>query len=183
MPRRSSVFALPGEVRDELNARLVGNGFSDYEGLAVWLDEQGFAISKSSLHRHGKGLQEDFELAMADVQKTSALARAWSQSDEDEKGDMLDATARIVQDHLLRIAIALRNVESEPTESAKHLSQVTRALADLGRMSIGQKKWAHEVKTRTQERLTKMEGEAKSGKRHLDLETIKQIREELYGIV
>lgn len=180
MPRRSSIFALPAEIRDELNARLVGNGFSDYEGLAAWLNEQGYAISKSSLHRHGMGLQEDFELAMSDVQKTSALARAWTQSDEDEKGDLLDATARIAQEHLLRISIALRKVESEPAVAAKHMSQVTRALADLGRMSIGQKRWAHEVRGRAQSAADAAAKIAKKG--GLSSDSVNEIRRQILGI-
>lgn len=188
MPRRSAVSALPAAVRDELNARLVANGFGDYEALSAWLAQQGFAISKSALHRHGSALEADFEAAMADVQRTTALARAWAQSDEDEQGDLLDATARMLQDALLRITIAMRKAEAEAEESdpgaaARTLSQVTRALADLGRMSIGQKKWALEVKGRLAAKMADLETEAKGGNGRLDPETLRRVREEIYGLV
>jgi len=188
MGRRSAVLALPPEVRDELNARLVGNGFSDYEGLSDWLESQGWTISKSALHRHGSALEADFDAAMSDVARTTALARAWAKSDDDERGDLLDATARMLQDALLRITIAMRRAEAEaeesnPAEAAKTLSQVTRALADLGRMSIGQKKWALEVKGRLAAKMSELETEAKGGKSRLDPETLRIVREEIYGIV
>ena len=73
MPRRSGVTGLPPEIRDELNARLVANGFSGYEALSEWLEEQGYSLSKSALHRHGSVLEADFEAAMSDVQRTTAL--------------------------------------------------------------------------------------------------------------
>ena len=57
MPRRSGVTGLPPEIRDELNARLVANGFSGYEALSEWLEEQGYSLSKSALHRHGSVLE------------------------------------------------------------------------------------------------------------------------------
>lgn len=188
MGRRSAVSALPVELRDELNARLVANGFSGYEALSEWLDKQGYSLSKSALHRHGSALEADFDAAMSDVQRTTALARAWAKSDDDEQGDLLDATARMLQDALLRITIAMRKAEAEaeesnPAEAAKTLSQVTRALADLGRMSIGQKKWALEVKGRLAAKMADLENQAKDGKGRLDPETLRRVREEIYGLV
>jgi 2,4-dienoyl-CoA reductase-like NADH-dependent reductase (Old Yellow Enzyme family) len=121
MPPRSKIYDLPQDLREELNERLVNTGFQDYDGLTDWLEERGFKLSRSAVHRYGRGLQEEFEEAM-------------------------DATARIVQDQLLRITIAMRKAEHEPEKAAKHLSSVTRALADIGRVSLGQKKWARELR-------------------------------------
>lgn len=146
MPRRSKVYDLPAGLRDELNERLVSSGFQGYEQLAGWLEERGFNVSRSSVQRYGQDLQEEFELAMGDVRKTTELARAMTSDQDDESGVLIDATARIVQDQLLRITIAMRQAETEPEEAAKHLSKVTRALADIGRVSLGQKKWAREVR-------------------------------------
>ncbi|WP_259302619.1 DUF3486 family protein [Thermomonas sp. S9] len=57
------------------------------------------------------------------------------------------------------------------------LSLAARAIAEASRASIGQKKWADEVRLR----LDEVERVAqKSGKR-LDAETFKTIREWLYG--
>lgn len=146
MPKRSKVYDLPPEVRDELNQRLVGNGFQGYEGLAAWLAERGFQVSRSAMQRYGKDLQQEFELAMGDVRRTTEMARAFTEDDDDSRGSLVDATARIVQEQLLRITIALRNAEHEPDKAAKYMATVTHALADIGRMSLGQKKWAREVR-------------------------------------
>lgn len=159
MPRRSKVYDLPPEIRDELNAKLVANGFQDYEGLEKWLAEQGFEIKKSSIHRYGQLKKEEFEEAMADVKKASELARAYVSGDPDEQNALLDANARIAQEGLLRIQIALRKLETEPEKAAKHIAQVTRALADLGRMSITQKKWAAEIRGQERERAANLVAE------------------------
>lgn len=182
MPRRSGVLALPASVRDELNARLVANGFSGYEALSEWLEEQGYTLSKSALHRHGSALEADFEAAMSDVQRTTALARAWAKSDEDEQGDLLDATARMLQDALLRITIAMRRAEaaaeeSDPAESAKTLSQVTRALADLGRMTIASRKYRAEMRAA----MAKVEQAAEQTAR--DPAALKRAIAEAYGLL
>lgn len=146
MPPRNKVFDLPQEVREELNEKLVSSGFQGYEALAGWLRERGFNVSKSSVHRYGQDLEEEFEEAMGDVKKTTALAKAMVADQDDESGSLLDATARIAQDHLLRILIALRNAEHEPEKAAKHIATVTKAMADIGRVSLSQKKWAKELR-------------------------------------
>lgn len=180
MGRRSKVFELPPEVRDELNARLVANGFRDYEALAGWLAERGIQISKSALGRYGQSLQEDFEAAMADVKKATELARAYVAGDADEQAALVDANARIAQEALLRILIELRKASDEPAKAAKHIAQVTRALADLGRVSISQKKWAAEVRARAEAAAAKVETIAKKG--GLSEKTVQDIRREILGI-
>lgn len=148
MAPRSTVYDLPQETREELNARLVGSGFQGYAGLAKWLEGQGFKVSRSAVHRYGQDLQQDFEEAMGDVRKTQELARAMVSEQDDESGVLIDATARIVQDQLLRISIAMRKAEHEPEKAAKHLASVTKALSEVGRLSLAQKKWATEVEVR-----------------------------------
>lgn len=146
MPPRNKVFDLPQEVREQLNEKLVSSGFQGYEALAGWLGERGYNVSKSSVHRYGQDLQEEFEEAMGDVRKTTELARAMASDGEDESGHLIDATARIVQDQLLRISIAMRKAEEDPAKAAKQLGSVTKALADIGRVSLSQKKWAKELR-------------------------------------
>ncbi|WP_342596327.1 DUF3486 family protein [Salinicola lusitanus] len=146
MPPRSKVYELPPEIRDQLNEKLVSSGFQDYTGLAEWLESNGYKISRSSVARYGSDLQQEFEEAMGDVRKTTELARALTAEQEDESGALLDATARIVQDQLLRISIAMRKAEEDPAKAAKQLGSVTKALADIGRVSLSQKKWARELR-------------------------------------
>ena len=180
MARRAKVTALPPDVLEELNSRLVQGGFSDYAGLSAWLAECGFKISKSALHTHGQGLEEEFNAAMSDARRTRALALACKESGGDD-GALMAAASEILQDHLLRISVAMRQAELEPAEAARTLSQVSRAFADIGRMTISHQKWQAE----TQNKLEALVAESQSGKsgRSLDIETLRVVREEIYGIV
>lgn len=181
MARRSKVYDLPVELREQLNQRLVSSGFQGYEGLANWLAEHGYKVSRSSVHRYGQDLQAEFELAMGDVRRTTEMAKAFAEADDDSQGSLVDATARIVQEQLLRITIALRKAEHEPEKAAKYMATVTHALADIGRMSLGQKKWARDLRREAlQEAADKAAEVAKRG--GLSAELVNDLRRELLGI-
>jgi len=176
--QRSAVSQLPEEVRDELNRRLVESGFGGYTGLAGWLREIGYEISKSSLQRHGTQLEADFEEAMADVRRTRALAKAVR--NEGDEGDVLSATSGILQEQLLRISIALRQAESDPAEAAKSISQVARAHADVGRMQVALSKWQDELRTKALAAASACEAVARRG--GLTADAVEMIRREILGI-
>lgn len=178
MGRRSSVSQLPEQFLDELNRRLVDNGFSGYQELSAWLREAGFEISKSSLQRHGTQLEADFEEAMADVRRTRALARAVK--DEGDEGGVLSATSGVLQEQLLRIAIALRHTDADPAEAAKSISQVARAHADVGRMQVALSKWQEELRAKAQAAAAACEAVARRG--GLTSEAVEMIRREILGI-
>lgn len=178
MPARSSVSQLPDEVREELNRRLVASNFSDYEGLALWLREQGFQISKSAIHRHGSALESDFDEAMADVRRTRALAKAVKS--EGDEGDVLAATSGILQEQLLRISIALRQADADPAEAAKSISMVARAHSDVGRLQVALSKWQDELRSKATLAAEACEQVARRG--GLTAEAVELIRREILGI-
>lgn len=181
MPPRSKVFDLPQDLRDELNKRLVSNGFQDYQGLTEWLADNGFKLSRSAVHRYGSVLQDEFDEAMGAVRKTTQMAKAWADSDEDTQGALMGATSQMVQEQLMQITMALRKAEHEPEASAKHLATVSHALADLGRMTINQKKWARDVRKEVmREAADKAAEVAKRG--GLSADVVNDLRRELLGI-
>lgn len=71
MGRKTSIDALPPEIQQQLQQRLIESGFSDYCGHEAWLAELGFQVGKSSIHRLGKSIQfdrdADLRLRCADV--------------------------------------------------------------------------------------------------------------------
>ncbi len=156
MPRRSSLLDIPQGIRDDLNGRLLANGFSDYEALAAWLQAQGYEISKSALHRWGQNLEAEFAGAMADARRAAELGRALA--GEDDGSGLRRATTVMAQETLLRVLMGLRQAERaaglagddgeglDHTDLAKSLSLVTRSLADLGRLSIADAKHTAAVK-------------------------------------
>ena len=60
MAQRSSIEKLPEAVRHEFERKLVENGFSDYQAIAEWLQDQGYEISRSAAHRYGQKVQRRF---------------------------------------------------------------------------------------------------------------------------
>lgn len=178
MPARSAVGQLPDEIRDELNRRLVENGFGSYAILADWLRGLGYQISKSALHRHGSALEADFDQALADVRRTRALAKACK--DDGDEGDVLSATSSILQEQLLRISIALRQADTDPQEAARSISVVARAHADVGRMQVTLQKWQESMREKAAVAADAVEKVARHG--GLTADSVDLIRREILGI-
>lgn len=149
MPARSKVQGLPEPIRDALNAKLIGNGFSNYTELTAWLNEQGFELSRASVYRYGSDLKAGFDEAMGDVRRSIEMAKASAAAVEDDESSLTDATVRIAQESLLRVTIALRQAEHEPEKAVSILSKISHALANLGRMGISLKKWQEEHRETT----------------------------------
>ncbi|RMF72238.1 MAG: DUF3486 family protein, partial [Alphaproteobacteria bacterium] len=59
----SKISRLPQDLRDELNARIMANGFGGYDELEAWLngelEKRGLAmtVSRSAIHREGQKLE------------------------------------------------------------------------------------------------------------------------------
>jgi hypothetical protein len=151
--RRSKISQLPQDVLDALNSRLIGSRFSDYTGLADWLEEQGYDISRSSLHRHGSALEAEFDEAMADARRARELARAAREEGGDD-GALLEAASGIMQDKLLRASLKLsQGGADDPAETAKTLSLISRAFADVGRFDLSRQKWQAEIEAAARRQL------------------------------
>lgn len=149
MGRPSKIRNLPPVVLEDLNARLIGNGFSGYEDLATWLRERGFDISKAAVQRHGSALEAEFEEAMADARRTRALAKAARLEGDQNDNSLLAAATEIMQDNLLRVSLKLKNSdEDDPGAEAKTLSLVARAFSQVGRLDIARQKWQTELAAR-----------------------------------
>lgn len=168
MPPRSKVAALPAEVKAWLDKALADNNFSDYEALADELSGRGFAISKSALHRYG----QNFEERLSALKMASEQARAVVAAAPDEEGAVNEALMRLVQEHLFKLLMS---------EGGKiDLPKVAKAVAELGRASVVQKKWQAEVRTKAEAAASQVEKIAKKG--GLDADTVAEIRREILGV-
>lgn len=57
MSKRSSVqLLLPSHILEELNRRLQTSFFSNYTQHTQWLNEQGYDVTRSAVHRYGQKL-------------------------------------------------------------------------------------------------------------------------------
>lgn len=150
MPSRSKISQLPSEIQEELNRKLVENGFSNHEGLESWLNDNGFQISRSSIQRHS----QEFEKKLAALKLATDQAKAVVDGSPDDEGAMSEALIRLMQQKAFDTLI---NLSGDQDIS---LSALGRMIADLSRASIGQKKFMEEVKAKLKAELGKLEAQA-----------------------
>jgi hypothetical protein len=168
MPPRSKVGQLPAEVKAWLDQALAENNFSDYEALSVELAGRGFAISKSALHRYG----QNFEERLSALKVASEQARAVVAAAPDEEGAVNEALMRLVQEHLFKLLMS---------EGGQFdLPKVAKAVAELGRASVVQKKWQSEVRSKAEAAAAQVEKIARKG--GLNADTVAEIRREILGV-
>ncbi|WPN56681.1 DUF3486 family protein [Pseudomonas sp. P9_31] len=168
MPPRSKVASLPKAVKAWLDKALAENSFSEYESLAAELSAQGFSISKSALHRYG----QDFESKLSALKVASEQARAVVAAAPDEEGAVNEALMRLVQEHLFKLLM---------TDGDKmDLPKVAKAVAELGKASVVQKKWQSEWKEKAEAVAARVDKIAKKG--GMTAETANEIRSEILGM-
>lgn len=168
MPPRSKVAALPAEVKSWLDQVLVENNFSGYESLSAELADRGYSIGKSALHAYG----QTFEDRLSRLRMASEQAKAVVTAAPDEEGAVNEALMRLVQEHLFNLLMA---------EGGKvDLPKVAKAVAELGRASVVQKKWQAEVKARAEIAAQTVEKIVRKG--GLDADTVNEIRRQILGV-
>lgn len=174
MPVRSSVVALPPEVKEWLDKSLIEGNFSGYEALAEALKDKGFNISKSSIHRYGK----DFEDNLAAMKLVTEQAKVVIGACPDDEGTVDEALIRLTQQKAFQMLHKV-NIDKEKIK----FSDLGKIVSLLTKASTGVKKYAAEVRGKIETRLKSLESDSQTGKNNLDVETLRRVREEIYGIV
>lgn len=175
MPARSKVDSLPRDGKTLVEEMLVKNNFGGYEALEAALRAHGYSISKSSLQRYG----QKFEQRLGALKRSTEMAQAVVKATGDESGARNDANIQLLQELFFAIT-------SDPDRklTIKELTELSHAMASVTRASVQQKTWAARVRKEDAAKLAKLEAEArsKSGKKGgLDAETLRRVREEIYG--
>lgn len=172
MPPRSKVTQLPPEVKVWLDEALVENSFGEYRALAEELTARGYSISKSSLHEYGKA----FEEKLKSLRLVTEQARAVVQAAPDEEGAVNDALMRLTQEKMFQL---LTELQVDPKKV--DLTKLARAVADLGKASVAQKRWQAEARKKALEDAAK-EASAAAKSVGLTEEAANQIRNRILGI-
>lgn len=172
MPERSKVEQLPDEIKAWLDEHLVKNNFSGYVALSEELKKRGFEISKSSLGRYGKAFEKRIEA----IKKQTEMYKILRDHVGDDEGAMTDGIIRQAQYMIGEIMNQMGPQDLDGIE----LPKLIRAIADLSRASVSQKKWMAEVKKRSQAAADEAEAVLKS--EGLSAEGVKTIRETILNI-
>ena len=145
MPTRSKVDGLPTDARSWLDSELVKRQFSGYEQLAELLSEQGYQISKSSVHRYG----EKLETRIARIAASTEAAKAIAATTPDAEDARSAALIGLVQTDLFDVLLTLQEAEeADAPERVKLLARAATSVARLTRASAAQKRFADEVRER-----------------------------------
>jgi len=171
MPQRLKVLSLPENIKKELDKKLIDGGFSGYEALSSWLSEKGYEISKSALHRYGT----EFEQRLAALKIATEQARAIVDVVGDEEGSMNEALIRLIQQEAFNVLVKLNEEDKNAI-----LPKLGIMVAKLSKASVDQKKWVQELRKKTEKAAENVEKKLSGA---IDPDTLKKIKEEIYGIV
>lgn len=181
MPRRASIEGLPEDVRRWLERVLTEQNFSGYQALEGMLKEKGFAISKSAIHRYGKKIERRF----AAIKASTEAARMLTEGAADDQDARSEAVIALVQTELFESIINLQEASEEELSAEDRLGLLSAAaknIATLTRASVNQKKWKLDVRGKLETKMAELEQRSGGQKGHLDPETLRIVREEIYGI-
>ncbi len=183
MPKPSAIDGLSPEQRAQFDSELIRRNFKDYTGLVEFLAASGLEISRSSAYRHGSKLQRRLQ----NVRNSTEAARLIAEAAPDDADLRSAAVISLVQSELFDVMVTLQDLdEAEPFERVGLLKECARSVLDMTKASVLQKQWAEKANAKLIDKLLKMETEAdgnKPGSRKLDKETLKAVREEVYGLV
>lgn len=177
MPPRSKVEQLPAELKAWLDARLVDNGFSGYDLLEEEINARlaaagaDFTVGKSSIHRYGSAFSDRLKA----LKLVSEQAKAVISESPDDEDAVSQALIRMTQERLFNV---LMEMQVDPDQL--DLTKLTRAIADLSRASVGNKKYAAEVKTRAAVAAQEVDKVVKRA--GMSSETADLIRRQILGI-
>lgn len=176
MGRASTITALPEDVRRWLERALCEQGFAGYEALEAMMRDKGYSLSKSAIHRYGQKIERRMQSIKASTEAAKMIVEA-AGDDQDARSESVIA---LVQSDIFDTIVSIQEADDEdlpPSARLDLMSKAAKNIATLTRASIAQKQFKATVLKRLQE----MESDARTGKRALDAETLRMVREEIYG--
>ncbi|HCL5251796.1 TPA: DUF3486 family protein [Salmonella enterica] len=182
MARRSTIDKLPEDVRRWLERALTESGFSGYAELEALMRDKGFLISKSAIHRYGQKIERRFGA----IRAATEAARMLTEGAADDQDARSEAVIALIQTELFESIVQLQEAEEDeidPQVRVALLSKVAKNVATLSRASVNLKKFQQDLREKIAAKMDALEAESKSGSGRINAETLKRVREEIYGIV
>ena len=182
MARESAIDKLLPEHKKLLDDKLFDNGFNGYADLTSWLNELGYEIGKSSIHRYGQKV----ERKLAAVQASTQAAMMIAEQAPDDADVRSQAVLSLVQTELFNALVDFQSVVEEdekamsPADRIKLFGQAGKGIANVTTASVNQKKWETEVKERVEKAAKAVASIAKKG--GLSDAAVDEIRKQILGI-
>lgn len=179
MGRQTSIDKLPQEVRAWLERALTENNFSGYAEFESLLNQKGYQISKSALHRYGQKM----ERRLSTIKASTLAARLAVEGAPDDANVRSEAVIAIIQSELFESLINLQEAaenEASPLERIELLSKIAKNTAGFTNASINQKKYKADVAAKAAQVAEKAQKIAEQG--GLSAEAAADIRRAILGI-
>lgn len=179
MGRETSIDQLAADDKNWLDKRFMNQGFCGYEEISRILQERGYDISKSSVHRYGQKVEQKLAAVKASTQAAMMIAEA-APDDSDLRSS---AVLSLVQTEMFNALIALQeseNPDADPADRIMLMAKAGKGIAEIAKASVNQKKWESDVRVRVESAAKAVEKIVKKG--GLSKETAEEIRKQILGI-
>lgn len=146
MARESSIDQLSNDDKAWLDKRFMDQGFCGYEEIAKILQERGYDISKSSVHRYGQKVEQKLAAVQASTQAAMMIADA-APDDSDMRSS---AVLSLVQTELFNALIALQeseNPDADPADRIMLMAKAGKGIAEIAKASVNQKNGNQKLKS------------------------------------
>ena len=165
------IAELPAELRDAIHRKFT-EGFT-YQEISQWITDEGHPISRSAVGNYGKEFLSKME--------SLKLAREQARTIVDEGSDkpateLIEAdsslTQQLILEHLVNNNIDLTKVKAD---------RLIQALSMLERSTVARERLKLESRRKADEAVKNIENVAAS--KGIDADTLRKIKEEIYGIL
>lgn len=164
------VDSLPPELVEAINKKLV-DGWT-YRELADWLNQQGQPVSKSAVGRYGR----DFLARLEALKATQMKARAIVEAAPDAPATELSEAANQLATQLI-----IETLLQVDDLTGARITDLLKVLPHLEKAGVARERLKLEYRQKVDRAVQAIEETAKQ--KGLDPETLRIIKEQIYGIV
>lgn len=161
---------LPEEIRREVDRLLMEESLT-YDDIAAFLTEKGYDISRSAIGRYGKGFMNHVRRLRIIEDKSRTLV-----SDAGDGMILEEAAAKMFSQQIIELLM-------EDGFEVKALPRIISDFAKLQTSSALRERMKNEISKKAEKAVDRIAAALGGKKKALDPETLKVIKEEIYGIV
>lgn len=178
MARKSNIARMDPDIRAAVDAA-IREGRATIADIVGLVREMGGQASMSGMGRY----KQSVEAQMEHYRQAQSLARVWAEQIPDN-GDVAQLTRQVLSVLAFRAAGDMGEGE---TVAGKEVAWLARALKDIAasaKTDVEARAKIREAAARdAAAKVEAVETEVRGGRMKLDADTLKRIREEIYGIV